>query len=1674
VRDAPEPAGAEILLGRYHVARILKDGGAVRTVLAYDLWTGAQVVVKAAEVPRLLPAARLRLEHEAAALRRLDSAWIAPLLDFGRDGDLVCLVTPLIEGVTLEARLEAGPLSLAEALTVARSLLGALRDAHAHGVLHRDVKPSNVIVDGGARLDRATLIDLGLARTEWLDPSIRDLPAGTVRYMSPEQAGLIERSPDERSDLYSSGAVLFECLTGRPLVPGATLGEVLRLHLSRAAVGLVDLQVGVPRAIGAFLGRLLAPDPDDRYSCADAALADLTDIAAALERGEPEPLLIVGARDRRRTLAEPAFVGRAEELRALLHEVAGARAGVGATVLVEAESGGGKSRLLGEFASRAARDGVGVHRGQGVDQAAQRPFEVLTGVAAGVLARARAEPDFAETLRDRLVDRRDALCGALPDLEEVLGRGTETLGPEAFAETRTIEAIGALLDVLGTAARPALIVLDDGQWADELSLRLLLHWQRRAQEAGRHTLVVVAFRSEEVDAGHPLRRLEKAARLELAPLGAEDVTQLAESMAGPLPAEAIEVLVRLSGGTPFMAAAVLRGLVESGALVREPTGWRTDPDALDDVRASQRAATFLSRRIGLLPEAARALLSVGAVLGKEFDPEFAAELAGRDAAGAFAALDEARRRHIVWIRADRCAFVHDKLRETFLATLAPEERRRLHLVAAELLEAREPDSSFDLAFHFDAAGEPRRALPYAVTAAERARAQHALQAAQQQYEIAERGAAAATPEVRLAVAEGLGDVLMLRGLYDAADLEYQAARGLTRDRLATARVEGRLGELAFKRGELEAANTALESALRSLGRRVPVGAAGFFFAAMKELLVQLFHTLLPGLLVGRRVAGPEDEFVAIRIHSRLAHTYWFSRGSMPTLWTHLRELNLAERYPPSPELGQAYSEHAPVMTLLPLFGRGLRYGERSLRIRRDLGDVWGQAQSLHFIGVVLYGSSRFEECIARCREAVRLLERTGDRWEVNTAKWHIAFSLYRLGDLPGAAEVARSVYQSGAEIGDAQARGIALGAWSKATGGRVPRELVEAELARSTHDVHTSAEVLQAQAVRLLAIDDPAGAVALLARARRMVQAAGLRQEYVAPIRPWYATALRMQAEATPAVLPRRRRVLLRRAARAAGSARRLARFYGNNLPHALREAGLIAAMRGRPRRARRLLDRGLAVADRLGMRHEHARTLLVRATIDAEGGRPGAADELLAARGLLARLEVAEVETATVTPSLIDRFDTILEAGRRIASALSRAAVYAAVREAASTLLRGERCVVLEAPEGPDGELLPVAGHAAGEFSRAVARRALAEGRAVILDEEAATDAGESVVLAGIRSVLCAPIHVHGRPVACFYTEHRRVGGLFGTDEERLAGFIAALAGAALENAEGFAEIQELTRTLERRVAERTAELEDAYGREREITAQLRHLDELKTEFMAMAAHDLRTPLTVITGFIGVLGDGWDALGDDERRSLVHRISANSRRLAEFVDNLLQFARIESGELGYDSRPFDLGALVRRTVAEQAATEPGNRLQVVIPPDLPAAAGDAERYWQVLTNLFANAAKFSPADAPIDVAVHVRGAMIEVSVRDHGPGIHPEDLPKLFQRFSRLEDEDGRKRAPGNGLGLYICRSIVEAQGGRVGVVGRPGEGARFSFTVPVAEAAPPSVPGARRAAEHERSATG
>ncbi len=237
-----------------------------------------------------------------------------------------------------------------------------------------------------------------------------------------------------------------------------------------------------------------------------------------------------------------------------------------------------------------------------------------------------------------------------------------------------------------------------------------------------------------------------------------------------------------------------------------------------------------------------------------------------------------------------------------------------------------------------------------------------------------------------------------------------------------------------------------------------------------------------------------------------------------------------------------------------------------------------------------------------------------------------------------------------------------------------------------------------------------------------------------------------------------------------------------------------------------------------------------------------------------------------------------------------------------------------------------------------------------------------------------------------------------------------------------------------------------------KESIRKLVKANELRNAFVAIVAHDLRAPMASISGFTHLLIDEWDTIDDGKKLEYLRIITRNTDTLAEFVENVLQVARIEAAEFSYDINSFNIRALAQRALDEAIGPNKDRQLALTITSDdLPFVLGDEERQWQVLTNLLSNALKFSPAQEPIVIELSSIGDFVQVAVIDRGVGIAQEDLTKLFHKSGRLI-KAGNPTTPGHGLGLFICKALVEAQGGRIWCESDLGQGSTFFFTIPVA----------------------
>jgi two-component system sensor kinase len=418
----------------------------------------------------------------------------------------------------------------------------------------------------------------------------------------------------------------------------------------------------------------------------------------------------------------------------------------------------------------------------------------------------------------------------------------------------------------------------------------------------------------------------------------------------------------------------------------------------------------------------------------------------------------------------------------------------------------------------------------------------------------------------------------------------------------------------------------------------------------------------------------------------------------------------------------------------------------------------------------------------------------------------------------------------------------------------------------------------------------------------------------------------------------------------------------------------------------------------------------------------------------------------AEATLSLIDRFDGVLRTGRAIASSLTADAVFSAARTAMLELLRGEDCVVLMIEQGADGRYHLEDDHSsASGLATQLALRAVDSGHPEVLDD-ADLVGDDSPAVRTERSSLVAPVWVRGRPIACLYTAHRQVRGLFGHDELRLAEFVATVTGAALENAEGFAEVQALTHSLENRVVERTRELTNtnealrlALDELQRVNDQLRVIDELKSDFVAMVSHELKSPLTSILGYCSMLLRRWDDIGSEQRLTFISVIEGQAQRLSKLVHDLLEMSHIESGHLETHMQPVH----VRELVDHVLSTNPNTPAELTVDIDEHLAAlADPEHLHRVVVNLLDNAQKYGAP--PITVTAHRRDNDVYLVVADCGDGVPEAFVPRLFEKFAQASSGSTRKSGS-TGLGLSIVRGLADAMGGAVHYEAGDPTGARF-----------------------------
>ena len=1005
--DADNFAGTD----RFEVERCLGSGGFGTVYQTYDRQRRAHVALKV--LNRTDPSSLLALKREFRSLADLSHPNLVSLYELLSEDDSWFMTMELVKGsefvshidgsaqlAFVETRksseLETGadlvilPRPLRPSLSAANlerleralyQLAKGLRYLHGEGRLHRDIKPSNVLVTDEGRV---VLLDFGLVTEVGSASPRHDAEiSGTPAYMAPlREAG----APfTEADDWYSVGVMLFEVLTGTLPFTGG-LFEVLQAKSSTDAPSPRALVPFVPVYLDELCRGLLSRDASRRL-----------DAAATLWRGSKPGTTIAGPA---KTAAPPAMplIGRTAHLEALNHAFQSARAGHSVTVYVHGSSGMGKTALVRHFLQGLTqRHGSVITLAGRCFERESVPYKALDSIVDALSEHLRTLP--RSTVNEMLPRDILALARVFPVLrrvDAVVKSKHRVLDiPDALELRR--RAFAAFRELLARLADKYSLVLfiDDLQWGDEDSAALLAEVLRQPDAPA--LLLVATYRSEEATSSAALRKLlpdqalttgnADVRHLAVGELTPEEAGELAATLRSHIPdsGAASENVVRDAGGNPFLINELVR--------YAHPAGEGGDL-TLDEV---------IYGRVTGLPPATRRLLEVLSVFGQPLDRELASAAAGvGDEEMEAVSLLRAQRLSRTRVMDDREELepYHDRIRETVIAHLVPDQLRAHHQALASGLAALDNPDPEILAVHFQGAGDHVHAARYAVAAADRAADALAFDRAARLYRLALDLDPAVDRDAQRSIQIRLGNALASAGRGGQAAEAYLAAAHEAEPR-SQLEFRRRAAEQQLRSGQIDAGFETIRSVLAAIGMKLAASPR----RALLSMLMQRLRIRLRGLGYTERRAEDVSADELVRIDTCWSVAMGLGivdniRGADFQARHLLLALNAGEPYRIARALGMEVA-----YTVVPGGRRARQRSRRLGEMAQALAERVNHPQALGLVsltrGTAAHLSGEWRTALELCERAEQILDErcTGVGWELAAAHLYSLLALYYLGEL---------------------------------------------------------------------------------------------------------------------------------------------------------------------------------------------------------------------------------------------------------------------------------------------------------------------------------------------------------------------------------------------------------------------------------------------------------------------------------------------------------------------------------------------------------------------------------------------------------------------------------------------------------------------------------------------------
>ena len=665
-----------------------------------------------------------RLAHEYELRDELDGAWAVQPVDLVRDGARTMLVLDDAGGEPLDGLIGA-PFDVGSFLSLSIGIALAVDKLHQRGLVHKDIKPAHILVNGATEEVRLTGFGIAsrLAR-ERQSPHPPETIAGTLAYMAPEQTGRMNRSIDSRSDLYAVGVTLYQMLTGALPFTATDPMEWVHCHLARQPVGPAERTKKIPAAVSAIVMKLLAKRAEDRYQTAAGLESDLRHCQTEWEAQRRIDEFPLGEHDTPdRLLIPEKLYGRRREVETLLAAFDRiVNGGAPELILVSGYSGIGKSSLINELQPVLVPP-RGLFASGKFDQFKRDiPYATLAQAFQSLIRPllGKSEMDLApwrDALREALGSNAGLIANLVPEVEHIIGEPPPVPElPPQDAQRRFQMVFRRFIGAFARPEHPLALFLDDLQWLDAATLDLLEDLLSRSDL--RNLLLIGAYRDNEVTAAHPLMR--KLEAIKTAGGRVEEITlgPLARGHLGQLISDALRCgsesapLARLvhqkTGGNPFFAIQFIASLSDEGMLTfdHDAARWSWDLERIHAKGSTDNVVDLLVAKLARLPAKTQLALQQMACLGNAAEVTLHAIILGTSVEEVHAAQSEAVRQGLVERLGSSYKFIHDRVQEAAYSMIPPALRAEAHLAIGRQLAANIPaelrdETIFDLVNHLN-------------------------------------------------------------------------------------------------------------------------------------------------------------------------------------------------------------------------------------------------------------------------------------------------------------------------------------------------------------------------------------------------------------------------------------------------------------------------------------------------------------------------------------------------------------------------------------------------------------------------------------------------------------------------------------------------------------------------------------------------------------------------------------------------------------------------------------------------------------------------------------------------------------------------------------------------------------------------------------------------------------